>query len=565
MTTTSTVNVRRVVSYYKLTEKFRGLIEQSIGSGVDFVTVGHLRNLGPLRFYHAAKHLRASQLFVAAEDDSAKAIVAPLLVLSALSGSRTIGVIWSDGTIEPISRSQLAKLLASVTRDQFTSRLAYWRTRWATKKVAPMRAASSSSDESVPKRVLYMDANLSFGLVAGGSVGHTKGVIDAFAARGYNVDYASVKPIPTNADRTSGLRIAIPSLFSFPAELNYYSFAEKYERQVERFATENRYAFLYQRMSLHNISGVRLKRRLNLPLILEYNGSEAWAWQNWANKLFLSEAAVATEHASLRGADLVVTVSEVLAKEVMAVGVPSERVVYYPNCIDPKFFDPSRFSSNDMLRIRRTLGIAEDAQVWTFIGTFGTWHGVDFLAKAVADLSQRHRDWLARHRLHFLFIGDGPKMEVVREYLKAPLERGFATLAGLIPQSEAPAYLTASDGFLSPHLPNSDGTPFFGSPTKLFEYMAMERPIVASDLDQIGAVLRDERANTSGNPKPLAELFEPGNSASFIDALKRVVENPARAREMARRARQEALRHYTWSDHVTRILERMEQLGLFKN
>jgi glycosyltransferase involved in cell wall biosynthesis len=565
MTTTSAVNVQRVISYYKLTEKFRRLIEQSVGSDIDFVTVGHLRNLGPLRFYRATKNLRASQLFVAAEDDSARAIVGPLLLLSALSGSRKIAVIWPDGTVEPVGRSRLAKLLASVAHDQFASRLAYWRAKRETNKAAPVYVGSSPRGEAAPNHVLYMDANLSFGLVAGGSVGHTKGVIDAFAVRGFNVDYASVKPIPTNADRTRGLQIASPSLFSFPAELNYYSFAEEYERQVERFASKNRYTFLYQRMSLHNISGVRLKRRLNLPLVLEYNGSEAWGWQNWANKLFLSDAAFATEHASLRGADLVVTVSEVLANEVRAAGVPSERIVYYPNCIDPNFFDPARFSSDDQLLIRRKLGIAEDAQVWTFIGTFGTWHGVDFLAKTVADLLEKERGWLAEHRMHFLFVGDGPKMETVREYLKAPLELGFATLAGLVPQSEAAAYLAASDGFLSPHLPNPDGTPFFGSPTKLFEYMAMERPIVASDLEQIGAVLRDERDNIPSEAKPLAELFEPGNPIGFIDALKRIVNNPARAQMMARRARQETLRHYTWSDHVAKILERMEQLGLIEN
>jgi glycosyltransferase involved in cell wall biosynthesis len=560
----STTNTRRVISYYALTEKFRRLIEQSLGEGVDFVTANRLRNLGPLRFYRAARDLKTSELLVAAEDESAKAIVGPLLVLSALSGSRKLGVIWPNGAIEYVNYSRLAKLFASVARDQFTGRRAYWRTRQESRKSTPIRMVSSSHDRSAPHRVLYVDANLSFGLIAGGSVGHTKGVIDALARRGFDVDYASIKPIPTNVEHTRRLDITSPSLYCFPAELNYYSYAEKFEQQVRRFAAENRYAFLYQRMSLHNISGVRLKRRLNLPLILEYNGSEAWAGQNWVSKLVLSEAAFATEHASLRGADLIVTVSEVLAKEVLAAGVPPERIVHYPNCIDPSFFDSRRFSSAENNLLRKTLNISEDAQVWTFIGTFGTWHGVDFLAKAVADLAAKHRDWLAKHRLHFLFVGDGPKMEIVREHLKTPLELGLATLAGLVPQAAAPSYLAASDGFLSPHLPNPDGTPFFGSPTKLFEYMAMERPIIASDLEQIGSVLRDERNNKSGQPIPLAELFEPGNATAFIEALKRVVEDPARAQKMAQRARQEALQHYTWDNHVAKILERMDQLDLIK-
>ena len=139
-------------------------------------------------------------------------------------------------------------------------------------------------------------------------------------------------------------------------------------------------------------------------------------------------------------------------------------------------------------------------------------------------------------------------------------------MAGLIPQKDAPAYLAASDIFLSPHLPNPDGTPFFGSPTKLFEYMAMQRPIIASDLDQIGKVLKGEYmpAKDAAAP-PYAELFEPGNRQAFITALRRVVDDKAAATAMASRSRQAALSHYTWDHHVGAILDRLRELGIAKS
>ena len=48
------------------------------------------------------------------------------------------------------------------------------------------------------KTILYLDANLSFGVAAGGSVGHIKGVIDAFVGRGFAVDYLSARAMATD-------------------------------------------------------------------------------------------------------------------------------------------------------------------------------------------------------------------------------------------------------------------------------------------------------------------------------------------------------------------------------
>lgn len=49
-------------------------------------------------------------------------------------------------------------------------------------------------------------------------------------------------------------------------------------------------------------------------------------------------------------------------------------------------------------------------------------------------------------------------------------------------------YLSLCDIFVSPHSLNNEKA-FIGSPTKLFEYMAMEKVIIASDLDQISDII----------------------------------------------------------------------------
>jgi len=99
---------------------------------------------------------------------------------------------------------------------------------------------------------------------------------------------------------------------------------------------------------------------------------------------------------------------------------------------------------------------------------------------------------------------------------------------------------------VSPHVPNADGSPFFGSPTKLFEYMAMGKGIVASNLDQIGDVLRHGET---------AWLVPPGDTGALAAGLYRLVTDPVLRSTLGAAARQEVLAHHTWRAHVRRTLD----------
>src|SRR5262249_34844798 len=156
-------------------------------------------------------------------------------------------------------------------------------------------------------------------------------------------------------------------------------------------------------------------------------------------------------------------------------------------------------------------------------------------------------------------------MPQVRTVLESARATRFVTLTGLVEQHEAPRYLAACDVLLSPHVPNADGSRFFGSPTKLFEYMAMSRAIVASDLDQIGQVLqRSFRADalppscdarTVGDR--VAVLLEPGNRRQLIESIRYLVERPECREALGHNARKEVLARYTWDRNVAELMERL--------
>jgi glycosyltransferase involved in cell wall biosynthesis len=414
------------------------------------------------------------------------------------------------------------------------------------------------------ERCLYLKPGLSFGPSVGGAVAHVAGVANALVRAGTSLRMLSASEQALVSDAVRQRVVAPAFLISFPFEVNPHRYQGVFVRAATAEARDFRPDFIYQRYALNDMSGVLLRDELKVPLVLEFNGSEVWAQRNWGEPLKLEALGSAVERVSLRHADLVVTVSEPLVEQAVSLGAARERVLFYPNGIDPQVFDPARFDADDKRRSRAALGVPADACVLTFVGTFGTWHGTDVLAAAIRRLVDHDRAWVERERLHFLYVGDGPLAARVREVLGERAGAPFVTLAGTRPQADTPLTLAASDILLSPHVPNPDGTPFFGSPTKLFEYMAMAKPIVASDLDQIGWVLKGWRPGEvppgprEGGRTSSAVFVEPGSVESLAAGIRRAVElSDAERAALGAEARRLVLESFTWDRNVAAVLQRL--------
>ena len=116
--------------------------------------------------------------------------------------------------------------------------------------------------------------------------------------------------------------------------------------------------------------------------------------------------------------------------------------------------------------------------------------------------------------------------------------------------------LDACDILVAPHVPLSDGSEFFGSPTKVFEYMAMGKAIVASRLGQIGEVLSDQET---------ALLVEPGNVRELARAIVRLVEAEALRAQLGGKAREVVEKEFTWKHNAQRVLDEYKSLTGFQD
>jgi glycosyltransferase involved in cell wall biosynthesis len=392
------------------------------------------------------------------------------------------------------------------------------------------------------KTPFYLRTDLWFGIHSGGSVGHTAGVLN-------NLDKFTGKPIFLTTDTIPTVRNDIETHIVIP-ENSYWDFMEipslifneNFIQRAQRFLSHKKISFIYQRYSINNYSGVKLAGLYKVPFILEYNGSEIWINRHWGKPLKYESLSERIEMLSLHAADLLVVVSKPMKDDLIKRGIEADKILVNPNGVDPEWYSPHVDGS----AIRKKYNLNRKTVIG-FISTFDKWHGAEALAEAFGLLLQRfpiHRD-----NVRLLMIGDGLTMPEVKKNLSKLGVADVSILTGLVPQEEAPEYLAACDILVSPHVPNPDGTPFFGSPTKLFEYMAMGKGIVASDLDQIGEVLKHSET---------AWMVKPGDVESLMQGMKRLIDDEQLRKRLGEAARKEAVAKYTWRGHTRRIIEALQ-------
>lgn len=390
---------------------------------------------------------------------------------------------------------------------------------------------------------VYLRTDLAFGIRSGGSIGHIAGVLNNLDGFTGKPVFLTTDAIPTVREDLEIHRIDPDDSFWDFKELPTIAFNRVFVAKSLPLLQGRCLSFVYQRYSVNNYSGIKIAEKFKIPFVLEYNGSEVWIGRNWARPLIYESLSERIELLNLQSADVVVVVSHPMKDELLARGIDADKILVNPNGVNPEKYSPD----NDGAAIRSKHNL-DGKTVIGFIGTFGRWHGAEVLAEAFGRLLQEFPEYKDRVRL--LMVGDGPNMPLVRDNLSKFNVADSSILTGLVPQDEGPAYLAASDILASPHVPNPDGTPFFGSPTKLFEYMAMCKGIVASDLDQIGEILEHDRT---------AWMVEPGNVQSLMLGLKTLIDDQDRRIRLGKAARDEVVVKYTWSKHTRKIVEKLKK------
>jgi len=202
--------------------------------------------------------------------------------------------------------------------------------------------------------------------------------------------------------------------------------------------------------------------------------------------------------------------------------------------VDVSFFDPDKFDSSTS---RDRCCLEHDLKYILFSGVPREHKGVKDLLRAIINLDRKD--------VRLLIVG----VDADNQYYKDLLHLGGGIIVPVKgkPHDEMPFYLSASDIVA---LPQRD-TEFARAqiPAKVFEAMAMAKPIISTNVSDLSEILHD-----------CGLVIEPSDSVKELEeALQLLLDDEVLSKSLGKKARQKCIHEYSWDEMSKKLVSIFDQ------
>ncbi len=245
----------------------------------------------------------------------------------------------------------------------------------------------------------------------------------------------------------------------------------------------------------------------------------------------------------LRRADHVFVQSEQMKKDVAEKGIPFDKMTPMPMGVQLDKFDKFSSFTSDSQKTRDKK--IDTVPVIAYLGTLIRTRKMEFMVDVLAEVHQQLPEVLLQ------FVGDGESkgdVESILQRAKSLNLMGYVEVTGFLPQQQAWERIAEADVCVSPFAPgyllNST------SPTKLIEYMAMAKPVVANDHPEQSKVIE----------KSGAGICVPWNATAFAEAIVYLLRNKEAAQKMANKGPDYVKKNRTYEILSSKLIKKYEEL-----
>jgi len=364
---------------------------------------------------------------------------------------------------------------------------------------------------------------------------HINGIADNLETLGYKVNFLSPlgdkKPGQVENKKSPVKKKSFLNWFSSQMPEFLFEIVEIFYNVIGIFKgskrnKENKITFIYERYAIFSIVGVVLAKKYNCPILLEVNYTSLSPLVRKRTRLFKPLARLVDQWV-FNNVTAIVAVSGRLKNQLIDdYNISPEKVEVIANAANPEHFKPVKINNSTCC----TIG---------FVGGFYPWHGLDLLVDAIIILKSKNQN------IQCLLIGDGPELPKIKSRIEKLSLTEYFTFPGRISHKKLAEYV---DKFDIGIMPDSND---YGSPMKLFEYMAAGIPYVAADYPPISEITTNQ-----------GKLFEIKNVNSFAEALLAYTED-AKARQLAGgNGRELVENHFNWKQNTYRSIEHLAKCNV---
>lgn len=288
--------------------------------------------------------------------------------------------------------------------------------------------------------------------------------------------------------------------------------------------------FIYERYALYSFAGVIAAKRKRIPLILEVNTPYAHAWSKYY-KIYFPWLARRIEKLILNEARHIITVTEVQKEFLGTQYTDAGKITVSQNAISQNEFNP------DVPPILIDWKVEEPIVVG-FVGTMNRWQGVPMLSQVILKILSTFPNVV------FLLVGDGEFRRRLQDELNILEFDQRVVFTGKVAHKDVPSYVSAMDITI---LPDSNT---YGSPMKIFEYMASRKAVIAPDVPPVREIMTHEETGL---------IIRRGNADDLIEAIERLVSDEEIRNLLSENGYNYVINNHTWEANAKTIIDIAQQ------
>ncbi len=395
---------------------------------------------------------------------------------------------------------------------------------------------------NIPKRILYIwDADYPWDV-------RVEKICTTLARNEYTVHIAArnLKKLP-EYEIENGLIIhriktwkneTMNYFLSFPA-----FFSPIWKRFIDRIIKENNIGLLIVRDLPMAIAGICAGKRHKVPVIFDMaEDYVAMLWDIWKARKYKGMNFLVrnpyfskyVERYVLREADHIFVVVDEAKDLVIKRGGHPQKITIVGNTPSLETFLKGEAKENEILQK------IKDRYSIIYTGGIQMGRGIQVIFDAIPEIIK------AIPNLLFVIVGDGYATSMLKEMMGAKNIQDYVLWMGWVDHKEIFDYIRASRVGVIPHLVTDHVNTTI--PNKIFDYMGLGLPVIASDAAPMKRILENERCGL---------VFRNGNPKDFAEKLLKISILPSCYGENGRNA---VDTRYNWNEDTKGLLSALERL-----